>query len=72
MEITTISRLILRRWWLLALPVAVSFIAAVVALIDESGTGIGGYQAQIRYSAAQELTFHSETAIIKMSGWHRN
>ena len=55
MEITTISRLILRRWWLLALPVAVSFIAAVVAFIDESGTGIGGYQAQIRYSAAQEL-----------------
>ena len=39
MEITTISRLILRRWWLLALPVAVCFVAAVVGFINESGTG---------------------------------
>lgn len=55
MEITMISRLIRRRWQLLALPVVLSLIAAIVAFLDDSGNSMGGFQAQIRYSAAQEL-----------------
>ena len=55
MELTMLSRLILRRWWIIALPVVLSLIAAIPTLLDDSATGSGGFQAQIRYSAAQEF-----------------
>lgn len=55
MELTMLSRLILRRWWIIALPVVLSLIAAVAAFLDDSTTSAGGFQAQIRYSAAQEF-----------------
>lgn len=55
MEVTLIWRLIMRRWWLLALPVVISFIAAIADFLDDSGISTGGFQAQIRYSAAQEF-----------------
>ncbi len=55
MEITLIGRLIMRRWWLLAIPLVVSVIAAIAAFLDDSGNNMGGFQAQIRYSAAQEF-----------------
>ena len=52
METDNALRMLRRRWWLLALPVALCAIVALPPLFDSAPTG---FNAQIRYSAAQPL-----------------
>lgn len=55
MELTILARVLLRRWWLVAVPVALSGAFVIAGLIGEPPASAAGFSAQIRYSAAQEL-----------------
>ena len=55
MELTILARVLFRRWWLVAAPVALSGALMIAGLIGEPAAGAAGFSAQIRYSAAQEL-----------------
>ena len=54
MEYAEIFRLILRRWWLILLPILLSAVIVVPELVS-SGNASGGFAAEIRYSAAQRF-----------------
>ena len=56
MEYIELTRILLRRWWLIILPVALAAIIAVPDLASALGSSDGGYSAQVRYSAAPRLT----------------
>lgn len=54
MEIRELIRIILRRWWLIALPLVLSAVIVVPDLLN-AGAGVNaGFSTQIRYSAAQK------------------
>lgn len=55
MELTMLTRALLRRWWLVAAPVALSVALVIAGLMTEPTNGATGFSAQIRYSAAQEF-----------------
>ena len=54
MEYKEVFRIMLRRWWLIALPVVLAAVAAIPDLIGGSAGESGGFTTQIRYSAAQQ------------------
>ena len=55
MEYTELIRIILRRWWLIVLPVVLTAVIAIPELVSESGRSSGGFATEIRYSAAQKF-----------------
>ena len=55
MELTSLLRLLLRRWWLIAIPTALAAVPAMLNYLDGAVAAEGGFRAQIHYSAAQEL-----------------
>ncbi len=55
MELTMFIRVVFRRWWLIAIPLALSALPAIVGYLDGAAAVGGGFSTQIRYSAAQEL-----------------
>ncbi len=55
MELTMLTRALLRRWWLVAAPVALSVALVIAGLMAEPTNDATGFSAQIRYSAAQEF-----------------
>ncbi|MCY4018858.1 MAG: hypothetical protein OXG39_05580 [Chloroflexi bacterium] len=55
MELTVLARVLFRRWWLIAAPVALSVAFVIAGLIGQPAASAAGFSAQIRYSAAQEL-----------------
>ena len=55
MEYTELIRIVLRRWWLIVLPVVLSAVIAIPEFISESGRASGGFATEIRYSAAQKF-----------------
>ena len=55
MELREIIRIILRRWWLIVLPVVLGAIIAVPDLVGGGAVASAGFTAQIRYSAAQKI-----------------
>lgn len=55
MDYREVLRAVLRRWWLIALPVVLSAVVSIPELLrDGAGVG-GGFSTQIRYSASQKL-----------------
>lgn len=56
MELKWVFRFVLRRWWLMLIPVAVVAVVAVPELLRNEQTGAGGYQTSFQYSAAQETS----------------
>lgn len=54
MELIFVVRVLLRRWWLLVIPIIVAAIFAVPAFLANEETGSSGYQTEFSYSAAQE------------------
>lgn len=54
MEFTRSLRILLRRWWIMMIPTALSVIPAIIGHFDGAAAA-AGFSAQIRYSAAQEL-----------------
>lgn len=56
MELTLLARVLFRRWWLVAAPLALSAALAIAGLIAQApAASAAGFSAQIKYSAAQEL-----------------
>lgn len=55
MEFAELFRILLRRWWLIALPLVLAAVIAVPEFIRTSSSGQSGYNARISYSAAQIL-----------------
>ena len=55
MDFLSVNRMLRRRWWIIALPVALSIVAVAASYFDDSASDAVGYSAQIRYSAAQAL-----------------
>jgi capsular polysaccharide biosynthesis protein len=56
MEWMLILRVLLRRWWLIVLPVAVAAVVAVPQLLrQETSPAAGGFATTFKYSAAQQL-----------------
>jgi len=55
MEYKEIIRILLRRWWLIVLPVVLSAVISVPDLLRDGASISGGFTTQIRYSAAQQL-----------------
>ena len=53
MEFAELFRVVLRRWWLIILPVLLAAVIAIPEFIRASNAGQSGYNAQISYSAAQ-------------------
>lgn len=56
MEINLVLRVLLRRWWLIAIPVLVATFIALPEFIANEQNGAGGYQTNFSYSAAQEAS----------------
>ena len=56
MEYRELVRILIRRWWLIILPVAVSAVLSAPELLSDGAGGSGGFRTQIRYSAAQRQT----------------
>lgn len=53
MEFAELFRIILRRWWLIVLPVVLAAVIAIPEFLRTSSAGQSGFNAQISYSAAQ-------------------
>lgn len=53
MEYIELIRILLRRWWLIALPAVFGALVALPDLINSAASDAGGFTAQVRYSAAQ-------------------
>lgn len=53
MDFAELFRILLRRWWLIVLPVALAAVIAVPEFLRASSSGQSGYNARISYSAAQ-------------------
>lgn len=55
MEFARLLRILLRRWWIMAIPIVLSAVPAIIGYFDGAVAAAAGFSAQIRYSAAQEL-----------------
>lgn len=55
MELILIARVLARRWHLVAIPVAIVFIAVLPDFLGDGPAVSGGFTTTIRYTAAQEL-----------------
>ena len=55
MEYAGLIRILVRRWWLIVLPVVVSAVITIPEFISGASHDSSGFTAQIRYSAAQKL-----------------
>jgi capsular polysaccharide biosynthesis protein len=55
MELMLILRVLLRRWWLVLIPVAIVAVIVIPDFLNNRGTAAGGFSTTIRYSAAQVL-----------------
>ena len=54
MEYAQIIRILLRRWWLILLPLLLSAVVAIPQLIGGAADASSGFALQLRYSAAQK------------------
>lgn len=55
MELLVYLRIVLRRWWLVAIPVVITAALAIPDLIRQAPAASGGYSTVISYTAAQPL-----------------
>ncbi len=56
MELILVLRVLMRRWWIIAVPVIVAAFFAIPEFLANEQTGAGGYQTNFSYSAAQEAS----------------
>ncbi len=84
MEYKEIIRILIRRWWLIVLPVVLSAVISIPDLMRDGAGLSGGFTTQIRYSAAQKLNLPeregdytdiwraSEYTVHAMTDWARS
>ncbi|MFN8531240.1 MAG: hypothetical protein U0670_21775 [Anaerolineae bacterium] len=83
MELIQFARIFLRRWWLIAIPVAITAALAIPALLNRA-PATGGFSTRITYSAApnydaiprtdgdyQDIWLSSELAVNAFTDWVR-
>jgi capsular polysaccharide biosynthesis protein len=56
MELVLVMRVLLRRWWLILLPIIIASIFALPKFLSNEQAGAGGYQTSFRFTAAQEAS----------------
>lgn len=56
MELMVLWRVLLRRWWLIALPVIIAALFALPTFFNNEQSGAGGFQTRFSYSAAQQAS----------------
>ncbi len=84
MELMLVIRVLLRRWWLVAIPLVIVAALVVPDFLQNRSAISGGYTVTVRYSAAQVLTaiptqhgdfqdvwLASELAVNAMTDWVR-
>lgn len=54
MELTIVIRVLLRRWWIILIPVLIASALAIPNFIRNEQSNAGGFQTQFKYTAAQE------------------
>ena len=84
MEYKEIIRVLIRRWWLIVLPVVLSAVMSLPDLLRDGASVNGGFTTQIRYSASQQLNLPdrdgdytdiwraSEYTVHAMTDWARS
>lgn len=55
MELLTVSRILLRRWWLVLIPVVITAVLAVPDFLNRRATS-GGFSASLQYTAFQSMS----------------
>lgn len=55
MELMAFLRVLLRRWWLVAIPLVIVAVLVIPDFLSNRGAVSGGYTVSVRYSAAQVL-----------------
>lgn len=55
MEVIQITKILMRRWWLVLIPILIVGIVAVPEIIRNEPSDAGGFGTVIRYTAAQQL-----------------
>lgn len=55
MEVISLIRILRRRWWLISIPVVIAIVFTIPSLLNDGSAVSGGFNTQIRYSAAQEF-----------------
>ncbi len=84
MELMLVIRVLLRRWWLVLIPVAIAAVVVIPDFLQNRGAVAGGYSVTVRYSASQVLEaipgrdgdfqdvwLASELAVNAMTDWIR-
>src|SRR5689334_18469171 len=83
MELMLILRVLLRRWWLILLPVVIVGVFAVPKLLNRNPAAGGGFATSFRYTAAQrfnlpgrdgdyqDVWLASELTVNAMTDWVR-
>ncbi len=56
MELVQFARILLRRWWLIAIPTVIAAVLTLPSFLDRSAPVSGGFSAMITYSAAQSFS----------------
>lgn len=56
MELIQFLRILLRRWWLILIPVVIVALITLPSLLNGSPAVSGGYSARLHYSAAQSMS----------------
>jgi protein tyrosine kinase modulator len=85
MELMLVIRVLLRRWWMVAVPVVIVAAVVIPDFLQNRGAYSGGYSVTVRYSAAQVLDaipgrvgdfqdvwLASEMAVNAMTDWVRS
>ena len=55
MEFVLLYRILRRRWWLILIPVVIATVLVIPSFLGSGSAVSGGFNTQIRYSAAQEF-----------------
>jgi capsular polysaccharide biosynthesis protein len=56
MELVLVMRVLMRRWWLILLPVIIASAFALPKFLSNEQAGAGGYQTNFRFTAAQQTS----------------
>ncbi len=85
MELILFFRVLLRRWWLVVIPVAIVAVVVIPQWLSERSTSDGGYTVTLRYTAAQsasnvtprdgdyqDVWLASELAVNALTDWVRS
>lgn len=73
MELIFVMRVLLRRWWIILVPVLIASALAIPDFIRNEQTGAGAFRHSLNIVRLKKrVILQPVMEIIKMSGWHLN